>query len=373
MHFRPVLELSNPVLQSEEGRDIVAVYMLSECVLRICRPLVVAGAFGLSGMSVAPPARADASITESARKHFTAGVNYLQDPDGARYEDAYREFKAAYSASPSWKILGNLGLCAMKLQRDGEAIDAYREYLRQGAKEIESDERAQVQRDLETLQAGVVTVTIETVPAGATITDERSSVQGNRVVNVYGPSSGPLRLGIRAGRHRIVASLTGYAEQVWEFEARPGSNQSHVFSLSAEAANPAQASGAAPAAPANSAQLPSPSPDFVSRKTPTSVYIGLAATGVFAIGATVTGLMANSKHSQFEDANDGSDPAHAKDLRDSGKALNLATDVLLGGAAVALGTTAVLYFTRPSTSERSASLRPVFGSSGAGLLFNSRF
>ena len=47
------------------------------------------------------PARADAvAISEEARSHFTAGVNFLQDPDGARYDDAYREFKAAYAASP---------------------------------------------------------------------------------------------------------------------------------------------------------------------------------------------------------------------------------------------------------------------------------
>ena len=73
---------------------------------------------------------ADVPITDEARGHFTSGVNLLKDPDGARYEDAYREFKAAYAAAASYKILGNLGLCALKLERDGEAIDAYEEYLK---------------------------------------------------------------------------------------------------------------------------------------------------------------------------------------------------------------------------------------------------
>src|SRR5262245_22280826 len=105
---------------------------------------------------VAPAARAaDVTITEEARAHFSAGVSFLQYPDGARYEDAYREFSAAYAASPSWKILGNLGLSAMKLERDGEAIDAFAKYLSQGGKDIDRDERAQVERDLKTLQAGV--------------------------------------------------------------------------------------------------------------------------------------------------------------------------------------------------------------------------
>jgi len=46
---------------------------------------------------------ADVKITDEARKHFNAGVALLRDPDGARYEEAYREFKVAYAASPSWK------------------------------------------------------------------------------------------------------------------------------------------------------------------------------------------------------------------------------------------------------------------------------
>ena len=70
-------------------------------------------------------ARADVPISQEAREHFTAGVNLLQDPAGARIEEAYREFKTAYAASPSYKILRNLGLCAMRLERDQEAIEAY--------------------------------------------------------------------------------------------------------------------------------------------------------------------------------------------------------------------------------------------------------
>ncbi len=80
--------------------------------------------------SAAPAAAHEVEISERARGHFTAGVNLLQDPDGARYEEAYREFKAAYAESPSWKILGNLGLASMKLERDGEAIEAYQKIPR---------------------------------------------------------------------------------------------------------------------------------------------------------------------------------------------------------------------------------------------------
>src|SRR6186713_877066 len=108
--------------------------------------------FGLvcSAWLLAAPAFADVQITEAARQHFKAGVNFMQDPDGARYEEAYREFTAAYAASPSWKILGNLGIASMKLERDGEAIGAFEKYLAGGQASLAPEEKEQFQRDLGT-------------------------------------------------------------------------------------------------------------------------------------------------------------------------------------------------------------------------------
>jgi len=57
----------------------------------------VASAIFVAGLAGSAGA-ADAPITDEARTHFSAGVNLLRDPDGARYEEAYREFKAAYAA-----------------------------------------------------------------------------------------------------------------------------------------------------------------------------------------------------------------------------------------------------------------------------------
>ena len=101
----------------------------------------LAGLLLCGAVTSASPARAaDVKISDNARKHFNAGVALLRDPDGARYEEAYGEFKVAYEASPSWKILGNLGIAAMKLERDGEAIDAFSRYLAEGKKDIDAGE-----------------------------------------------------------------------------------------------------------------------------------------------------------------------------------------------------------------------------------------
>jgi len=311
-------------------------------------------------------------ISDSARQHFQAGVNLLQDPDGARYAEAYREFQMAYADSPSWKILSNLGIAALKLERDGEAADAFAKYLAEGGKNIDADERAQVERDLQTLRAGLVKISIQSDPPGAMLSDERVPPAGNTVVNRYGPLSAAVELGIRGGHHRMTASLSGYKDAVWEFDA-PGQGDAHVFKL--EKIEAAAATG--PTSPTPGTVPPT---GTASRPVPAGVFVGIAATGAFAVGGAVVGVLASGKRSDFNTANANiktqADQDNAKSLRDSGQKLNLIADGLFAGAVVAAGVTAVLFFTRPTHEEPTAtSLRvsPVVASNGGGLFVSGSF
>jgi hypothetical protein len=333
------------------------------------------GLFGTAILAFALSTAADASaqevqITEKARAHFRAGVNYLQDPDGARYEEAYREFRTAYAESPSWKILGNLGIAAMKLERDGEAIEAFKKYLAEGGDNIATEERRQFERDLQTLEASIVQIKVSSNPPGASIVDERIPVRGEPSVNRYGPLDGELVIGVRPGHHRVTAKLTGYEDSLWEFDARPAESQTHVFELQKPAAPVVQPAG--PGGP----QPPAGEQARMERPVPVGVYIGLAATGAFAIGAGVTGVLATRKKGDFEDMNNGTDPAGAETLKEDGQRLNLIADVLLGGAVVAGGVTAVLFFTRPEVpAERDTALRftPAFGPRAGGMTVSGVF
>lgn len=306
--------------------------------MRIAPLFLLAGA-----VLLAPAAHAqDSEINEQARTHFSAGVNFLQDPDGARYEEAYREFTAAYAASPSWKILGNLGIAAMKLERDGEAIQAFEKYLAGGAATLSPEEKAQFERDLGTLKAGVVTLSLELSQPGVTIIDERLPVTGSPVRNTYAPGETKLDIGVRAGHHKITARLAGYEDAVWELEAVSGQGQAHTFELKRPVPGGAAVQGG------GSSAAPG------ARPTPTGVYIGLAATGVFAVGAGVVGALSLGKKSDFDDANNGTDVGNAKDLHDGVKTFNLVTDVLIGAAVVSAGVTTYLYLSRPKVETPTA-------------------
>ncbi|HMA94301.1 MAG TPA: hypothetical protein VKP30_16530, partial [Polyangiaceae bacterium] len=74
-------------------------------------------------------ALAKGALGDEAQKHFDAGLAYADDPTGPKWEEAFKEFRAAYTLSQNWKILNNIGLCALNLERDGEAIEAYKDYL----------------------------------------------------------------------------------------------------------------------------------------------------------------------------------------------------------------------------------------------------
>jgi hypothetical protein len=178
-------------------------------------------------------------------------------------------------------------------------------------------------------------------------------------------------MGIRAGHHRMTARLAGHPDLVWEFDAASGSEHKRTFEFSAADETPG-----ASAAGNTAASNIDASADELSRPVPTGVYIGLALTGALAVGAGVTGYLALSKKSDFDDANDGTDPARAEELRDSGQTLNLITDVLLGGAVVAAGVTAVLYLTRPTEPQRdTTALRavPVVTPNTAALTLSGSF
>jgi hypothetical protein len=334
---------------------------------------------GLLILSVAAPAlAADVVINDEARAHFTAGVNLLQDPDGARYEEAYREFKAAYAASPSWKILGNLGISAMKLERDGEAIESYKKYLAEGGKQVEADERAQFQRDLSTLEAGVVRLTLESDPPGAIVEDERFPASGNAIRNSYS-LTGPAQIGVRAGRHRFTAKLAGRTDAVWEVELSPKQQQSYTFKLAEPTA--AAPVAAAPASPEQSGGM-AISSDSVKSGNGMRIgsYVALGV-GVVGIGVgTIFGLKAKSRYGDANAITDrecpGSGPCELKpsvddqwrklgDEGDSAKTLSL-VGFIVGGVGVATGVT-LFVLSGNKQEPAAAKVEPYLGLGALGV------
>jgi hypothetical protein len=263
-------------------------------------------------------------ISEEARSHFAAGVALLQDPEGEKVEDAYREFRAAYDVSGSPKILGNMGFCAMRLERDGEAIDAYSRYLRE-VPDIDADERAQIVRDLQTLSVGVARLTIEVDKPGVHLIDVRIPVRGERVTNTYGPINGKLDIGVRPGHHIITAKLNDYEDEVWEIDTFAATRDKNAFVMRPKIV----ASTAAPVASEG------------ARSSTVGPWVLMGVGGAMIVAGAITGIVALGKTHDIEDKCPSDMCPKSFDLddaRSSAKTFVRVTDVLLiGGGIVTAG------------------------------------
>lgn len=316
-------------------------YPLRRCLRHTLLSSCLVAAFTIS------PASAE-EISQTARGHFKEGVIALQakTPD---YQAAYDSFRAAYAESPSWKILGNLGIAAMKLGRDGEAIEAFEEYLREGRPTLAPADLEQFDADLDMLRRNVVWLEFRFPKGASQLSDERQRSVGDNQVNQWRLSSGKLRIGVPAGHHTFVVKLADGKTAVWESELVAGKAASHNFV-------------AASAGSQNDASV-HPKDGGVSRPIPISVYAGLGATGFFALSAGVTGAMALSKDGEYAELNDGYRYSEAKNAREQTATLGIVSDIAWGATALTAGITAYLYFTRPEKTESvSIHLAPVVDS-----------
>jgi hypothetical protein len=287
-------------------------------------PATTPPAAATSSPAAAGPAKTNPSgISEEARTHFAAGVSLLQDPEGEKVEEAYREFQKAYEISASPKILGNLGFCAMRLERDGEAIEAYSRYLRD-VPDIDADERAQIVRDLQTLTVGVARLTIQTDKPGVRILDVRTPTRGERITNIYGPVDGKIDIGVRPGHHVITAKLADHEDATWEVDAFAASRDRYAFTMRPRVL-----------------PVSGPPPGAEGRGTNVGPWIVMGIGGAMLVGGAITGIVALDKTNTIESKCSNDVCPRSFDLdgeRSSARTFVRVTDVLLiGGSVVTLG------------------------------------
>jgi hypothetical protein len=167
-------------------------------------------------------------------------------------------------------------------------------------------------------------------------------------VNRYAVPAGAFALGLRAGHHTIVVERAGYLSATWELALDPGARVEKQIDL--RASNPP----APPAATAPDAPRPLAPRIEPARGAPTAApYVAVGIAGAFVTAAVVTGALSLDRRARFDDANDGSDPDRAEELRGEQRTLTIATDVLAAGAVVAAGVGVYLFWRRPSSPKPS--------------------
>jgi hypothetical protein len=318
-----------------------------------------------------------------ARVAATEGVKAINEK---RWADAADLFSRAESLVHSPVHLLYLARAQEKLGKLVKARENYNRIIREkyGAEAPDAFRQAQssAQQEVSGLDGrlGAVTVKVGGEKGAVTVT-----MDGEKVP----PALLGLPLPVDPGSHTFQAAGTDLkSDPVTVTVAEGGSNAVTLTVKSAPGSvDPfATAPAGAPAATPTTAAPPTPGAVTAPSSTPaepttrpvqTGVYVGVAATGVLAVAAGVTGVLTLSKQSSYNSKNDGSDPDGAKSIKDSGQTLGLMSDIFTAGAAVAAGITAYLYFSRPeapATAQNSHFLlSPAVARDGAALNLSGRF
>lgn len=310
--------------------------------------LFLSVSFGVGGVGTnVVQAQATASNKARARELYTQGQQLFRQGD---FQAAQRAFEDAYRAVPNPVVLLSISECQVRNEDFVGALATLRQYL---AEKPNAPDRAQVESQIANLEAKPGSVSIESAPAGA-------------VIWVDGENTGyltPNEISVRAGKHKVSLSASGYQNIEESVDVAIGSRQRLNLTLVAEAPPPV----AEPVA--ETAPVEEPIQTTGERHGTPAVWASMAVAGVTAITGTALGIVALKKDSEYDDK-------PSKALQKKGDKLALFADVNFGIAIVAGVTAAVLYLTSGQSEapqEQAWTVAPEVSPSEVGLAGRMRF
>jgi len=296
----------------------------------------------------APPAPgASAAPLDEAQRRYTRALELFNE---GTYDAALLEFRRAYELAPSWKILYNIGQVNVQLNDYVRALEAFSRYMKEGGADIPAARATEVQAQLERLKGRVASLEITTNVADAEVTID-DLVVGKT------PLDKPVMVNV--GRRKITVTAVGRMPQTKPVEAAGGDKLQLRFELLAPEPAGATATAAPTAAPT---ALPPERHIF---------WPGWVATGVFGVGAAVTGVLSLGATSDHNDkiAQFGVARSELDDSRKKARTLSIATDALLGATLLTGGVSLWLSLrSRPAaTSAAPAAVQLRLGVSSVAL------
>ncbi len=152
-------------------------------------------------VSLSGHAQAD-NVADEAELHFSIGTASYRAGD---YRHALEEFIFSQRLVPNRNVLFNVARCYELL---GQFPDAYRYFDQSLSLESDAKTRSELLTALARVSRSVAVLDVRTEPPGATLYIERHDL-GSR-------GTSPQRLGVTAGRYRVIAELAGYHPVVYE-------------------------------------------------------------------------------------------------------------------------------------------------------------
>jgi hypothetical protein len=276
---------------------------------------------------------------QEARTRFARGAQFYNDGD---YKLALIEFQRAYDLAPNYRVLYNIGQVNMQLNNYAKALCALESYLTLGGKEIQAQRKTAVENDINSLKVRTARLLVNTNVEGAEILVDDNAIGTT-------PMQTPAI--IDAGQHHVVARKEG----------KTPANKDVTLAGADDVKLDLELTDLPVAIPV---PVPVPQPSggrerpVEGEQPPPSrgpVWIGWTATGAFAVGAAVTGVLALGAQKDLTRLRDDPNATRQSldDTKSKAQTLGIVTDVLIGAAVVSGAVS--LYFTLKKPSSASAS------------------
>jgi hypothetical protein len=286
-----------------------------------------------SGETAATPAAqpSEEAVKEAGKRYETGLGMYAE----GEFKLAVIEFERAYTLVPDYRVLYNIGQVRIQLGDYARARQVLEQYLKDGGDRISDDRKKAVQNDLTMLDGRTATLKVKTADGAEVLVDDRAMGKA--------PLAEPILLD--AGDHRVTVRVEGH-EPNETIVTLAGRDTSEIELLPGKVIDRNR--------PVVVVDRPS---EASSRKTWT--WATWSATGVFAVGAGVTGYLGVKAASDLEELRDkpGATRSELDSAQRRARTLLFTADVL-GIAAIATGGVA-LYLTL--SSPESEKKKPKVG------------
>jgi len=341
--------------------------MQREAGRRWCRYTTHAAAFvGVMAFARAGHAQGDAA-TREATARFREGLHLH---DAGQDEDARLKFAQAYAVLHTPNILFNLARSEQLTGHSLEALDHYKQYLRDGDPKITGKDRDTAKLLIAELVRKVGHVTID-APTGAKVTVDGAGLAGEA------PFADPID--VTPGKHAIVAKMGDTTKNV-DVVAGEGETVSARF-VFADGPLPLPTPPPVPPPP----PPPAPEPPSSGAKLGTAIALGGGAAVALGVGIAFVAVASGQEShvTQLQQGNTSYSCFQSTSTRCSQLASDVSahkTDVgvgaglLVGGGALALGAVgALLFWPSPRKDTASVWVFPAVTPAGAGLGMMGRF
>jgi hypothetical protein len=301
--------------------------------------------------AVGTPAEAEPASDPAkveARQRYDRGIRLYAEGE---FSLAVIEFERAYTLVPDYRVLYNIGQVRVQLAQYARARRSLEQYLAEGGDQISAERKAAVQADLEMLASRTATLQIKTNVEDAEIVVNDSIVGRS-------PLAEPILLDV--GEHRINLRKPGYSPRFSQITL--AGRDAETLELNLEKVPEAKVS-----------QI------IVEKAVPESsnrsawLIATWSATGVFAVGAGITGGLGIKAANDLEELQ--TDPSASRGKLDSAqsraKTLLLTADIL-GVAAVVSGGAAI-YLTLSGPKKEANPPPTTAPTGGVGFLIRPNF